>query len=877
MTSGAGVSTDRRGRVTMLSLSLNQLTGTIPAELGNLANLRALLLEGNQLTGAIPAELGNLANLQFLFFGANQLTGAIPRNLMHLSALSLSIFHTRVCVPADAEFRAWLASLPVFLSSGFTCEGLLVSFTRMRHTVVEGGTVPVTVHLSAAEMPGRPVTIPLTAAPGERATVADFAGVPASVTFGPTDTTRTFEFEARADSIPDDGETVALGLGSPLPAGVTPGNPATAIVTLLDYDWVARDRETLEALYHATDGPNWWSRANWLSDEPLSAWAGVRTNGEGRVTRLALDRNRLRGEIPAALANLTVLESLALDRNELRGDIPRELGSLANLKELILDGNELTGPIPPELANLSRLERLALDDNGLTGAIPPELGRLAELRWLYLFDNELMGPIPRELGELANLEWLTLKSNRLTGPIPPELGNLASLETLGLWDNRLTGPIPPELGDLVSLVRLYLHDNELSGSVPDSLGGLANLEHLVLRGNPLSGPLPQSLTQLSALKWLDIDRTGVCVPSDAAFQAWLATIVDFRSSGFTCGASVTAAFGSARYTAVEGESVPVTVRLSRPAGRALTIALTADPGGGATVADYAGVPANLTFGPADAVRTFRVDALADEDTESGETVTLGIGLPLPDGITAGTPAAATVTLADEADESDLALRDRAALEALYYATGGPNWVNSTNWLTDAVLDEWFGVKTSHNGRVTRLDLGRNNLIGVLPPELGNLSDLYWLSLPHNQLSGSIPPGLGGLANLNGLVLWDNQLTGAIPVELGNLASLFYLGLFRNQLTGAIPAELGSLANLGSLDLFRNQLTGGDSGGTGELGQPKWLRPPMEPVDGRDSGRTGEFGRTRRLAAFVQRIDGADSARAGKREQPSAADALQQTG
>ena len=38
-----------------------------------------------------------------------------------------------------------------------------------------------------------------------------------------------------------------------------------------------RDREALETLYHATGGPDWSSRANWLSEEPLSAWAGVRT------------------------------------------------------------------------------------------------------------------------------------------------------------------------------------------------------------------------------------------------------------------------------------------------------------------------------------------------------------------------------------------------------------------------------------------------------------------------------------------------------------------------------------------------------------------------------------------------------------------------
>ena len=80
------------GRVVALDISSEGLTGTIPSELGSLANLRRLFLYNNQLAGEIPTELGSLSNLQQLLLWGNQLTGAIPSELGSLSNLqSLSI------------------------------------------------------------------------------------------------------------------------------------------------------------------------------------------------------------------------------------------------------------------------------------------------------------------------------------------------------------------------------------------------------------------------------------------------------------------------------------------------------------------------------------------------------------------------------------------------------------------------------------------------------------------------------------------------------------------------------------------------------------------------------------------------------------------
>ena len=115
--------------------------------------------------------------------------------------------------------------------------------------------------------------------------------------------------------------------------------------------------------------------------------------------------------------------------------------------------------------------------------------------------------------------------------------------------------------------------------------------------------------------------------------------------------------------------------------------------------------------------------------------------------------------------------DRAALMALYNSTDGANWTTNTNWGSAEPLGMWYRVTTNTAGRVTLLDVSANKLVGTLPAELGDLTNLTSLSLYTNQLSGTIPASLGDLTNLTSLSLYTNQLSGTIPAELGNLTSL----------------------------------------------------------------------------------------------------------
>ena len=77
-----------------LRLAGNDLSGTIPSELGNITGensptLRILDLCQNRLSGAIPPRLGNLTSLQQLHLDRNQLSGAIPPELGNLTGLAV--------------------------------------------------------------------------------------------------------------------------------------------------------------------------------------------------------------------------------------------------------------------------------------------------------------------------------------------------------------------------------------------------------------------------------------------------------------------------------------------------------------------------------------------------------------------------------------------------------------------------------------------------------------------------------------------------------------------------------------------------------------------------------------------------------------------
>ena len=578
----------------------------------------------------------------------------------------------------------------------------------------------------------------------------------------------------------------------------------------------------------------------------------------GSLRRLDLGSNGLTGSIPPELGRLASLESLDLYGNGFSGQLPPELGDLASLEVLNLGSNNLTGPIPPELGGLDNLELLNVNTNelngripaalgnlanltglflgggpqgfggnDLTGPIPPELANLSKLSHLHLGNNDLSGPIPKELGNLSSLTSLSLGGNALTGQIPPELGNLANLGVIALWRNNLTGPIPPELGQLAGLTSLSLGGNLLDGSLPPELGDLAKLTEMYLWANNLSGPVPSSFLQLSQLRVFSFVYTQLCTPGTTAFVEWLR---NKRLDGgpVSCNA-VDVAVLTSLHEATGGAAWADSGGWLEDQALENWYGVTADSIGRLTTLDLTGnglsgqLPSQL--GDLSRMRGLRV---------GGNPLTGRLPLSLARLSLRELHYADTQLCAPA--ESDLQtwlnaiashqgtgvectpVSDRDVLETFYRATNGRDWIDSENWLTDAPLNEWYGVETDASGRVTGLQLAgrrdrgsgswiRHGLVGGIPPELTNLGSLTLLDLGINDLTGPIPPELGGLAGLESLDLSSNDFSGPIPPELGGLASLDSLDLSGNSFSGSLPPQLGGLASLQHLDLSSNLFSG----------------------------------------------------------------------
>ena len=469
------------------------------------------------------------------------------------------------------------------------------------------------------------------------------------------------------------------------------------------------------------------------------------------------------------------------------------------------------------------------------------------------------------------------EGNNLEGTIPVELGNLDRLETLQFTWNKLNGAIPPELGRLSNLGTLALVANDLSGTIPDELGKLTKLRSMVFSGNPrLRGPLPLTFKNLTSLGTLAIDRTGICVPPNPALQAWLSTFDAYGVTAASC-ADLEIEALTEFYNSTGGPGWTNNENWLSEAPLNDWFGVTTDEMGmvegldlpnnnlqGALPPEIAGL-ANLRN-----LNLSRNEELVGPLRLKLTQLSL-LSLNL-EGTHLCSPTDTvfkswlnSIPYRLVADCAELNTDALVALVGLYASTGGKNWTNDENWLSQATLSAWHGVTVDTEGRVTGLDLSDNNLSGALPSSLSKLVDLKRIDLSDNAgVVGPLPESLAGLSIesldlagtglcapfdsgfrtwLNGigdasdvadcaadlpdwdaLVTFYHETNGSNWKENANWLStepldewfgvstdaggrVIALELARNNLLGPLPDALGRLDKLETLVLDGNELSG----------------------------------------------------------------------
>jgi hypothetical protein len=270
---------------------------------------------------------------------------------------------------------------------------------------------------------------------------------------------------------------------------------------------ISPDRYALQALYFATNGPEWENQDHWLTESSICTWYGITCSQFGEQVIV-----------------------LVLTSNRLNGTIPESIGLLSQLRGLNMAYNNLHGTIPSSIYNITTLVHITLMFNNLVGTISPNVSNWSILNSLELSGNKLSGTIPRTIGEMTNLGKLGLINNKLEGTIPPFLpGELFSLD---LTDNNLVGTVP-DLRVLDNLYHVNLERNQLAGTLPSLPRGLRSIN---LSHNRFNGTLEalESLNRTSTEPLrIDVSHNQLSGDISPLMQYPFLTSLDVSFNSFT--------------------------------------------------------------------------------------------------------------------------------------------------------------------------------------------------------------------------------------------------------------------------------------------------------------------------------------------------------
>ncbi|XP_022722226.1 probable leucine-rich repeat receptor-like protein kinase At1g35710 [Durio zibethinus] len=314
-----------------INLSNNSFNGKLPRWIGNVPHLERLALSNNHFEGSIPMELCNLYELEFLELSQNNLSGSIPSCFnppylrhVHLKRNRLSgpltlAFNSSSLVTLDLRGNNLTGNIPKWIGTFSTLSVFLLKDNQL------DGEIPVQLcklySLSIIDLSGNMFSGPIPSCLGNL----------------------TLAMKKEKSLIPDG--RYAIGI---------PNDASTYIVMII-------------------------SKTRWYHDSYMEEWIEFTTKSMSYsysgdileyMSGIDLSCNRLTGQIPLELGNLSEIRSLNLSHNNLIGVIPSSFSKLKQIESLDLSYNNLSGRIPIQLVELNFLEVFSVAHNNLSGSTP---------------------------------------------------------------------------------------------------------------------------------------------------------------------------------------------------------------------------------------------------------------------------------------------------------------------------------------------------------------------------------------------------------------------------------------------------------------------------------------------------------------------------